>query len=65
MTGYIGVFTSGFVDVTKDTGEFEIRGLPPGTYTLTAWHERYGELKQTVTVGTGAVESNFTYAPPK
>jgi hypothetical protein len=27
--------------------------VPPGTYTVRIWHERFGELTQTVRVGPG------------
>jgi len=39
MKAYIGVLTHPFYAVTNSDGSFEIRGVPPGTYTLTAWHE--------------------------
>jgi hypothetical protein len=28
-----------------------LRNLPPATYTIEAWHERYGKLDQSVTIG--------------
>jgi hypothetical protein len=28
-----------------------LKGLPPGTYTITAWQEKYGSVDQTVTIG--------------
>lgn len=65
MTGFIGVFESDYVAVSDNDGSFEIKGLPPGSYELVAWHERFGELKQTVTVTDGAKEANFAYQPPQ
>ena len=36
--------------------------MPAGTYTIQAWHERYGPLMQTVQVKTGAPTTvDFTY----
>ena len=32
-------------------GTFTIGNLPPGSYTLVAWHEKYGAQEQQVTVG--------------
>jgi len=32
-------------------GTFSIANLPPGNYTLVAWHEKYGQQEQQVTVG--------------
>jgi hypothetical protein len=39
--------------VTKPDGSFTIDGVPPGTYTLVAWHERTKKAEQKVTVGAG------------
>ncbi len=51
MRAYIGVVSHPFFAVTGDDGTFTIKGLPPGTYTLTVWHEKYGTQDQQVTVG--------------
>ena len=32
-------------------GDFDLANLPPGTYTIETWHERFGTLDQTVTIG--------------
>ena len=46
--------------MTDSTGEFSITGLPPGTYTVTAWHERFGTKSQEVTVaGSETKTANF------
>jgi Carboxypeptidase regulatory-like domain len=50
MTAYVHVFDHSFFTVTGDDGKFRIPRLPPGTYTLIAWHEKYGELQQQITV---------------
>lgn len=39
MKNYIGVLKHPFFAVTDEEGSFEIKGLPPGEYTLEAWHE--------------------------
>ncbi len=41
MTGYVVVNSNPFFAVTGNDGWFRIGNLPPGSYTLTAWHERY------------------------
>jgi plastocyanin len=59
MRAYVAVFDHPFFAVTGDAGRFELRGLPAGTYTLVAWHERYGEKRIQVTIGgsTGAASA--------
>ncbi len=50
MNAYVNVVSHPFFAVTKEDGSFEIKGLPPGTYTIEAWHERLGTQSQSVTV---------------
>ncbi len=55
MRAYVGVLQHPFFAVTDKDGKFEIKGVPPGTYTLVAWHEKYQQgITQSVTVGAGA-----------
>lgn len=54
MTGYVAVFDHPLFAVTAAGGRFEIKSVPPGTYTLVAWHERYGTVERQVTVPTDA-----------
>jgi plastocyanin len=62
MTGYIGVVSHPYFAVTSKAGTFEIANVPPGTYTIEAWHERYGAVKRPVTVRAGtAATVDFTY----
>ena len=51
MRAYIGVLPHPFFQVTGDDGTYSLKGLPPGTYTVEVWHEKYGTQDQTVTVG--------------
>ncbi|MSR37026.1 MAG: hypothetical protein EXR95_10390 [Gemmatimonadetes bacterium] len=53
MTSYIGVTSHPYNAVTGEDGEFALDRLPPGTYTIEAWHELYGTATQSVTVATG------------
>ncbi len=39
MNCYIGVVPHPFFAVSDSTGHFEIKGVPPGDYTLELWHE--------------------------
>jgi len=48
--------------VSNNNGSFKLENLPPGTYTLTAWHETYGTATQTVTIAGGKpVTVDFTF----
>ena len=61
MHAYLGVLPHGFFAVTGADGSFSIKGLPPGTYTIEAWHEKYGTQVATVTVTAGAKTQDFTF----
>lgn len=50
MKSYIGVVKHPFFAITGKDGTFEIKGLPPGEYTIEAWHEKLGTLSQKVSV---------------
>jgi hypothetical protein len=65
MSAYVAVFDHPYFAVTQEDGSFEIAQLPAGTYTLAAWHERFGEIEQRVTVSNGsAARADFVYKPP-
>jgi hypothetical protein len=62
---YVGVFSHPFFSVSATDGSYKITGLPPGQYTIVAWHEKYGE--QTVDVSFGSREQktlDFTFKAP-
>jgi plastocyanin len=42
MRSYIGVLPHPFYAVSSDDGSFTLKGVPPGKYTITAWHETLG-----------------------
>jgi plastocyanin len=65
MQAYVGVFTNPFFSVTSADGKFTISGLDPGTYEITAWHERLGTKTATVTVAaSGTKTQDFKFAMP-
>jgi plastocyanin len=55
MHGYFAVLSTGHYALTGNDGTFSLKGLPPGKYTVTAWHERFGTQSQEVTVAGGDV----------
>jgi hypothetical protein len=61
MRAYL-IVADGPAAVAGPDGTFTIRDVPPGTYTVTAWHERLGEKTTRVTVpAQGAARVNFTF----
>jgi plastocyanin len=63
MNAYAGVVEHPYFAVTKPDGSFSIANLPPGTYTVAAWHERLGTQEQSITVAAKESKSdaNFTF----
>ena len=51
MRAFLFVFAHPYFDITSKTGSFELKNLPPGTYTIEAWQEKYGTQDQTITIG--------------
>jgi hypothetical protein len=51
MHGYIVVLKTNHFAVTDTSGGFSLKGLAPGKYTVTAWHETLGTQQQQVTIG--------------
>jgi galactose mutarotase-like enzyme len=51
MNAYVGVMAHPYFAVSGANGTFDIQTVPPGTYTLEAWHERLGTATQQVVVG--------------
>jgi len=62
MKMYISVVKTPFYAVTDKSGKYEIKGLPPGDYTIAFVHEKLGEQDQKVTVAakeTKNVDQSF------
>ena len=63
MLAFVGVVSHPYFAVTNEAGTYEIRDAPAGTYTVSAWHERYGRLTSTVRVERGTVnDADFAYS---
>jgi hypothetical protein len=62
MNAYVGVVDNPYFFVSDKDGKFSLKGLPPGTYTIEAWHERFGTQTAMVTLGAKETkEANFTF----
>lgn len=62
MEAWVRVVDNPFFAVTGRDGRFTIHGLPPGTYTLKAWHEQLGIREQQVTLVAGkGSTSDFSF----
>jgi plastocyanin len=61
MSAFILVFAHRFFAVTDDQGRYRIDGVPPGTYTVTAWYEGISRDTRQVTVpeSGGFVDADF------
>ena len=67
MNAYVGVLDHPYFAITDAAGKYTLEGLPPGTYTIEAWHERLGASTQSVTLGpkeTKDVPFTFNAAVP-
>jgi plastocyanin len=65
MSAYMAVFTHPFFSATGPDGKFTISGLDPGTYEITAWHEKLGTQTSSVTVGASDTKTqNFKFTMP-
>jgi plastocyanin len=62
MNAYVGVVDHPYFAVTGDGGTFELRGVPPGTYSVEAVHEKLGRMSLPVTLGDkDSKELTFTF----
>ncbi len=64
MRGYLGVFDHPYFAITGVDGRFTLPNLPPGSYVVEAWHERFGTKTANVTVGAKETKSvDFSFGP--
>ena len=63
MQGYFAVLRTPYFAVTGDDGDFSLGDLPPGRYTVTAWHETLGTQSQEIEIrSSGEPQTlNFTF----
>ncbi len=53
MSAWIVVAPNPYCVVSDPEGVFRLEQVPPGTHTITLWHEKLGTQKQSVTVEPG------------
>jgi hypothetical protein len=53
MSGQFAVMKNSHYAISSGDGAYSLPNLPPGKYTVTAWHESYGDQTMEVTI-TGA-----------
>lgn len=66
MKSYIGVTKHPFFAVSAPDGTFTIKGVPPGTYTVAAWHEKGGatgteKTMQVTVAASGSAKADFSF----
>ena len=62
MRGVFVVLKNSHYSVSDESGGFSLPDLPPGKYTVKAWHEQFGEQSQVVNIGGGETkELNFVF----
>jgi plastocyanin len=63
MRANVGALEHPYFAVTGDDGAFALPDLPPGTYTVEAWHERLGtQAKQVILGAKDSKDVDFTFA---
>ena len=60
MSGYVVVVPTPYFAVTDKEGEFVIKDVPPGKYTLKTWSEEGKPATQAVEVSGGTATANLT-----
>jgi plastocyanin len=61
MSSWVIVVDQPYNAVTDENGNFEIEGVPPGTYTVECWQEELGEQTAVITMDGSTAQHNFTY----
>jgi plastocyanin len=62
MLAYVGVMDHPWFATTDANGSFSIANLPPGEYTLEAWHEKLGTKTAKVTVTEAGASAPVEFA---
>jgi plastocyanin len=65
MVAYVSVFDHPYFAVTDKDGNFTIKNVPKGNYTVVAAHRRAGSKEEKVTVGDANAKADFSLDVPK
>jgi plastocyanin len=57
MEAFVVVLETPYFAVTDASGAYEIKGVPPGTYTLTTWGRRLKKVERPITIAAGAPQT--------
>jgi hypothetical protein len=64
MFGFMMAPEHPYTEVVDDDGAFTIKDVPAGTYTVKAWHPRFGLKEAKVNISAkGSAEANFEFSP--
>ncbi len=64
MRAWVAAFDHPYFAVTAKGGGFTIDGVPPGAYTLKAWHPTLGLTSHPVTIGPRGVSVSLKFGEP-
>lgn len=63
MLGYVYVAKHPYATVSAKDGSFTLEDVPPGDYKIKIWHEKFGEVSQTVSVkASSAATLNYSFS---
>lgn len=60
MFAYVGLVNHPYYAVSGKDGTFTIKNVPPGTYTVEAYHRKAGKVTADVKVESGNAKADFT-----
>lgn len=64
MRAWVATFDQPYFSVTGENGAFSMDGVPPGSYTLKAWHPALGVTSHPLTVGADGAAVTVKFGDP-
>ena len=64
MSAFVLVFGHRFYAVTAADGRYRLDDVPPGRYTVTAWHERFGTVSRSVQIPEDGRDVDLDFSFP-